>query len=310
MRKKANIDYGIKILENEGYPGFIESINKVRKNEVPFIAKPLVYILIAFGLSGVDATVLYGLMNLAMQQNEVMGYLMAFAVAMVLNVLPLVIAHYIHHMIYKTRRFALVAVAACTVTFVVLFATTVNLRYEYRDLYGEGSVEKIVNAVETDEAVEDAAAAKPQDAKAMAVFWLLALEPLATSIMNLMLGLMGDNYMRKHIYELRIRQVELCEAKSDCEAALADMNMDIDRMIEIDKEKSFVMKEKIGELEKTLKAVARQVLAEELGDPSSISKLCGQMTEDTDEGELENVVTEMKPVELSSEHTGPYPVIA
>ncbi|MBO4890710.1 MAG: hypothetical protein J5574_06925 [Lachnospiraceae bacterium] len=282
----------------------------MRKNEVPFIAKPLVYILIAFGLSGVDATVLYGLMNLAMQQNEVMGYLMAFAVAMVLNVLPLVIAHYIHHMIYKTRRFALVAVAACTVTFVVLFATTVNLRYEYRDLYGEGSVEKIVNAVETDEAVEDAAAAKPQDAKAMAVFWLLALEPLATSIMNLMLGLMGDNYMRKHIYELRIRQVELCEAKSDCEAALADMNMDIDRMIEIDKEKSFVMKEKIGELEKTLKAVARQVLAEELGDPSSISKLCGQMTEDTDEGELENVVTEMKPVELSSEHSGPYPVIA
>ena len=296
MKRKKNENYGIDALENEGYVGFKKFISQEKNNGESLITKPYIYIPMTLGLSCVDGLVLYSLTNIAMQQSALMGYLMALAIAIVLNVLPLVMAKYIHHMIYRTKRFALLAVMVCIVAFTVLFGTTVGLRYEYRDLYGEGSTDVIINKVSDDDETDTKVEEISEDTKAMAVFWLLALEPLATSIMNLMLGLMGDNDMKKRIQLLKLRRIELQEEKSDCEAALADMNLEIERMLRVDDEKSRVMKDEIKALRDTLKAVSRQILAEELGDPSSISKLCGEMIED--EPELEEEISSETELEM------------
>ena len=293
--KRSNIvtDYGIDALKSEGYSRFKEYLNK-ENNEGSLITKPWIYIPLAIGLSFVDGIVIYGLTNISMQQNALMGYLMAFTLALVLNVVPLIMGQYIHHVIYRTRKYSLVAAVACLLIFVATYATTINLRYQYKDLYGEGSVDRIVNQVdiedETDNEVENET---PKDNKALAVFWLLAIEPLATSIMNLFLGLMGDNSMKKRIYSLKMRQIELYEAKSDCEAAIADMDLDVERIINIDYEKSLIMKEKIHALQSSLKAVARQILAEELGDPTSISKLCGDGADYDDNYQLTRTTKEI-----------------
>ena len=296
------IDNGIEMLKSEGYVGFKKYLKSEKKNSESFVSKPCFFIPATVVLSGVDGIVLYGLTNISMQQNAIMGYLMAFTVALILNVIPLIMAQYIHHFIYKTRRYALIAASICLMVFIALFSTTINLRYQYKDIYGEGSVEQIINQVivgDSDEEIKEVIT--PEDKKAAAVFWLLAIEPLATSVMNLFLGLMGDNTLKKHIYELRIRRIELYEAKSDCEAALADMNRDIERMINIDYEKSLVMKDKIHALQKTLKAVSRQILAEELGDPTSISMLCGNNTQDEVVGEKASVLPDFSNKEVSKD---------
>ncbi len=275
-----NMNPGMDLLESEGWTPSKEFLGKIKKGGSSWIARKPVYIPLALGMSVADGFVLYSLTNIAMQQSAVMGYLMALTVAIILNVLPMIIAHYIHHMIYRTRRFAWAAVIGCTVTFIVLFAATVNLRYEYKEIYGDGSVEKIVNVVSTEEdAVEEKGSDAP-DTKAMAVFWLLALEPLCSSLAILVLGLMGDNNIRALIYDLKMRRVELLEKKSDCEAALADMDSDVDRMLEIDLQKSIAVKEQINAMRLTLMAVARQILAEELGDATSISYLSAEMADD------------------------------
>ncbi|MBE6013739.1 MAG: hypothetical protein E7241_00020 [Lachnospiraceae bacterium] len=274
MRKEKKNKYGMEIVKSDVCTESKGYLKKEKTSDKSILSRSYVYIPLAIALSCVDAIVLYSITNISMQQSAIMGWLMALVVSIVLNVIPLIMAKYIHHIIYKTRQHAVIALSALAVAFTVVFLATVGLRFQYKEMYGEGSVEKIVNTVETNESTQEE---ETHDEKAMAVFWLLTLEPLGTSVMNLFLGLMGDNDIKKRIYSLQERIIELQSDKIYCEAALAEMDVDIERMMDIDQEKSQIMKERIYSLQDTLKAVARQVLAEELGDPTSISTICGEM---------------------------------
>ncbi|MCR5236958.1 MAG: hypothetical protein K6E34_07120 [Lachnospiraceae bacterium] len=290
LKKKADI-------ENEGFMGRQQSVRAKKKKDGMMITNPIVLMIIILLLTIGDGLVICDLTNNSMPQNKFIGFFIAVSIAFVLNGIPVIMAHYIHHAIYKTRKHAWAAIALCLITFTVLFAATVKLRYQYKDeMYGDGAVEKIVNLVGTeDETIDDPNEAKPDDPKATAVFWLLSISPLATSCVNLILALLGHNFVKDHIYDLRIKRYQLLEEKGDYQAMIAEMeDMDFDRIIKNDEEKLIVMKESVLEFEKLLKAIARQILAEELKDASSVSLLCSEMRTDTDREEAGNNVEKIE----------------
>lgn len=71
--------------------------------------------------------------------------------------------------------------------------------------------------------------------------------------------------------------IELAEAISDIEAALSAMNSDLERDLALDEAAMNAAKDEIYARRDILKAIARRILAEHLGNASATSKLSAEM---------------------------------
>lgn len=266
---------GVKAAQSESYSLSKEFMEIYQKADVPWWGKPMVILVLTIVFSIMDALVLYSVLDKAMLQSKAMGIIMAWGIAVVLNVIPLLVAKFIHEAIHKTKRYALTLAMIAIVAFFVLFGGTCYLRFAYSDSYGSSSSTQLINTVSNNE--EEHERNSENGKKGVAVVVLLCLEPLVTSIVNFGLAYIGDDELKKKIQKLEIREVELREIISDLQAAIATMDTNMERVCELDEQ---AMVAAVAEVEARcdiLRAIARNLLAEHLANPSATTKLSHEM---------------------------------
>ncbi len=253
--------------------------NTFKENKTGFY-RPIVIVILTIVFTATDGAVLYDITSHAMQQNKYLGILIAVSMSLILNFLPLISGKYLHRAIYKTERYALTMMIVSIVAFCIMYGATIKLRYEYRDQYGSSNAVKIVNTAEITDIAEESEsdeideAGKTKDSKALAVFWLFALEPLVTSLINFLLGYLSDNDLKRQLEIYKMTELRLSDILIECETELEMIStVDHEKLLAYDAERCGAVKAKIEAEGERLKAVARLKLAEYLKDSESVSRL-------------------------------------
>lgn len=262
---------GIKIMQDEGYDRPSESEDKLQKTEFTWWSSPIFIIFLTVSMSVLDAMVLYDIMDQAMTQSETLGKIVCFGIALVLNMLPLLIAKFVHQAMYRIKRGAAVWAILSTLAFFLLFATTVFLRFSYQDQYGESSTSHLKNEAQA-ETMEETDTGT--DTKGLAVVLLLSVEPLVTSLVNFGLAYISDDEVRARLNYLRKRRLELAECESDLNAYLATTEPAEERckdLLLMDCDAKKAAQDKVNAKCAILEARAYLYLAEYLGDPEGAS---------------------------------------
>lgn len=272
--------YGIRAMRDEGYRLPIESEKLRQKTEYAWWSSPAFIVFLTISMSILDALVLYDVLDRAMTQSENLGKITSYGIALVLNLIPILIAKFVHQALYKIKRGAAVWAIVATMAFVMLFAGTVKLRFAYQDVYGKDEMEHIENQVEVEEVEMEDTENNPQ--KGLAVVLLFSLEPLVTSIVNFCLAFLSDDELREKINYLRRRRCELVEAESDLKAFIATMEpaeLRRKQMLLLDAERKRAGEDEIRARCRLLKAQARVYLAEYLKDPEGASYVTSSLDE-------------------------------
>ena len=127
-----------------------------------------------------------------------MSIVMAFGVAVVLNILPLVIAKFLHGAIYKTTKHGLTMFAVFVAGFLLVYGGTVYLRFAYSDMYEQENqsmtLENTVSEEKVENGTENVQEISEKRRKSMAVVTLLSISPLITS---LILSILVDTFISK-----------------------------------------------------------------------------------------------------------------
>lgn len=270
---------GIAAMRDEGYSLPIENEKKLQKTEFAWWSSPVFIVFLTISMSVLDALVLYDILDQAMTQAEYMGKIVSFGIALVLNMLPLLIAKFVHQAMYKIKRGAAVWAVTATAAFFLLFAGTVGLRFAYQDQYGESSSYHITNEVQVEDNTEEDAKTDP---KGLAVVILLSVEPLVTSLVNFCLAYVSDDELRERIDHLRKRKYELTEAESDLKAYLATMEpaeLRREQLMLLDNDRKKAAQDEIHARCNILKALARTYLAEYLKNPEGASYVLSSLDE-------------------------------
>lgn len=290
---------GVKAAEREiDYSKRLEGIDNEHKVEDSWWTTSKANLILVPIFSIMDGMVLFSIFDACLTQSAAMGIVMAFGVAVVLNVLPLIIAKFAHQAIYKTKRQALTMLIICLTGFFLIFGGTVILRFAYSDMYEtESQSMQLENTISNEENVNEED--KTDKSKSMAVVILLSLSPLVTSIIGFGIAFISDDEVKRRVEYHERRDIELDEAISDLEAAIETMNSDVERDIKLDEESMNAAIEEIIARAETLKALARHYLAEYLADPRATSKLSAEMLIERND-EVELVCEEVKSEELAS----------
>lgn len=269
---------GVKAAERENdYSKRMEGIDKEHKVEDSWWATSKTNLILVPIFSIMDGMVLFSIFDACLTQSAAMGIVMAFGVAVVLNVLPLIIAKFAHQAIYKTKRQALTMFLISITGFFLIFGGTVVLRFAYSDMYEtESQSIQLENTVSNETTIESETDENSKN-KSIAVVILLSLSPLVTSIIGFGIAFISDDEVRRRFEYHERRDIELDEALSDLEAAIETMNSDVERDIKLDEDSMNAAIEEIVARADTLKALARHYLAEYLADPRATSKLSAEM---------------------------------
>ncbi|MBR5800457.1 MAG: hypothetical protein IKY23_10405 [Lachnospiraceae bacterium] len=269
---------GVKAAERENdYSKRLEGIDKEHKVENPFWATSKANLILVPIFSFMDGIVIHSITDACLTQSALMGYVMAFGIAIVLNMLPLIIAKFAHQAIYKTKRHAVTMMIICIIGFLLIFTGTVLLRFAYSDMYEtESQSAQLENTVSNEEIIESEENEDSKN-KSIAVVMLLSLSPLVTSIIGFGIAFVSDDEVRKRFEYHERRDVELDEAISDIEAAIETMNSDVERDLRLDETSMNAAIDEIRARANVLKALARHYLAEYLADPAATSKLSAEM---------------------------------
>lgn len=275
MKKWNN---GVHAMQTEDYQLPIQAEYTLQKTDRAWWASPPVIIALTVFLSLLDAAVLFDIMDAAMVQSAWLGVLVAVGIALVLNIIPLVIAKLIHQAIYKLKRYAGTMAALLLAAFVLLFSGTVFLRFAFSERYEpDNTGDTLVNTMEDsgEESVDTETQAK-NEAQANAVVLLLSVEPLVTSMADFVLAFLSDDELRARINRLRVRRLELLEDISDLQAARSNLEGDCQNLLALDEERYQAARQVLDDRCQMLRTRARTLLAQYLADPSSISCLSAQ----------------------------------
>lgn len=283
---------GIAAMRDEGYCLPIENEKILQKKEFAWWSTSAFIIFLTVSMSVLDALVLYDIMDQAMTQSEIMGKIVSFGIALILNMMPLLIAKFTHQALYRLKRGAAVWATTVTVSFFLLFASTVWLRFAYQDEYGETASNHLTNELQVGETVNTSAESNP---KGFAVVLLLSIEPLVTSLVNFGLAYISDDELRERINHLRVRKLELSECESDLKAYLATTEpaeLRRSQLLALDMERKKASEDEIHARCDILKARARTYLAEYLKDPEGVSYVTAPLDEKTEKTSQESYAPE------------------
>lgn len=232
--------------------------------------------------SAMDGMVLFSIFDECLTQSVLMGIIMAFGVAVVLNILPLIIARFVHAAFEKTAKNAVLMMCIFIAGFLLIYGGTVYLRFAYSDMYGqEGQSMELENTVSDEEMYVSSGNSTSDSSKGTAVVLLLSISPLITSLLGFGIAYVSDDETRKKIEYLEIEKIEIDEKISDTQAAITQMenalNEGVKRDLDLDE---MAMNAAIEEIEARcdiLKALARLYLSEYLANPSATSKISQEM---------------------------------
>lgn len=232
--------------------------------------------------SGMDGMVLYSIFDECLTQSAAMGIIMALGVAVVLNVLPLVIAKFLHAAFDKTAKHASAMAGIFLAGFILIYGGTVYLRFAYSDMYGqENQSTTLENTVSNEEAVDSEEDMLSDNKKGTAVVLLLSISPLITSLLGFGIAYVSDDETRKKVEYLEIEKIEIEEKISDTQAAIVQMEHvlkeETEKDLAIDAASMNAAVEEIFTRCDILKALARLYLAEYLKNPSATSRISQEM---------------------------------
>ncbi len=273
-------DNGVHAFETEAYKLPKEAEKYNQQSEESWWSNPVVIIFVTISMSVLDGLVLYDIMDRATTQSEVLGYILAYGIALILNMIPLATAKFTHQWLYNIKCNAKKWTILTIIAFTLLFSGTVALRIAYTDSYGETSTPVIVNQV--DVSTDTSTIEEETNTKGVAVVFLLCIEPLATSLLNFLLAYMSDDELRKTIHGLRMRGIELKEAESDLRACIATIKSSNERheeLLKLDLERKEAAEALIYAKCDALKARARELLGEYLSDPEGACYATEAITE-------------------------------
>ena len=241
--------------------------------------------------SAMDGMVLFSIFDECLTQSVLMGIIMAFGVAVVLNVLPLIIARFVHAAFEKTAKNAVLMMCIFIVGFLLIYGGTVYLRFAYSDMYGQESQSmELENTVSDKEMYTISNNSSVDSSKGIAVVLLLSISPLITSLLGFGIAYVSDDETRKKIEYLEIEKIKIDEKISDTQAAITQMENAFDkgvkRDLDLDEMAMDAAIEEIVARCDILKSLARLYLSEYLANPSATSKISQEMlVESGDSGE-------------------------
>lgn len=241
--------------------------------------------------SAMDGMVLFSIFDECLTQSVLMGIIMAFGVAVVLNILPLIIARFVHAAFEKTAKNAVLMMCIFIAGFLLIYGGTVYLRFAYSDMYGQESQSmELENTVSDEEMYTTSNNSSSDSSKGTAVVLLLSISPLITSLLGFGIAYVSDDETRKKIEYLEIEKIEIDEKISDTQAAITQMenalNEGVKRDLDLDEMAMDAAIEEIVARCDILKSLARLYLSEYLANPSATSKISQEMlVESADSGE-------------------------
>lgn len=232
--------------------------------------------------SAMDGIVLLSIFDECFTQSLIMSIVMAFGIAVVLNILPLIIARYVHAAFDKTERHAALMVSIFIAGFVLIYAGTVYLRFAYSDMYGQDNqVTALENTVSNESIDLSLDGSLSGNSKGIAVVLLLSISPLITSLLGFGIAYVCDDEIAKKVNKLEIQKREIDEKIAFTEAAIVQMESILkggsDIFLELDKKAKDAAIEETVARGNILKALARFYLSEYIANPPATSKISQEM---------------------------------
>lgn len=262
--------------------------NRVREREkfqnagMPWWTNGKANIILVPIFSAMDGMVLYSIFDECFTQSVIISIVMAFGIAAVLNILPLIIARYVHAAFDKTERNAVLMMWIFIAGFVLIYAGTVYLRFAYSDMYGQDNQMTALENTVSDESIDvtiDRSVSR--NSKGDAVVLLLSISPLITSLLGFAIAYVCDDEIAKKINRLELQKREIDEKVAFTEAAIVQieniLNGGLDRFLDLDEKAMVAAIEETITRCNILKALARLYLSEYLANPSATSKISQEM---------------------------------
>lgn len=267
------------------YPDRKETRKKFQKTGMPWWSNGKANLLLVPIFSAMDGTVLYSIMEECFLQSALMSTVMAFGVAVVLNVLPLVIAKFLHGAIYKTMKHGLTMFAVFVAGFLLVYGGTVYLRFAYSDMYEQENqsmtLENTVSEEKVENGAENVQEISEKRRKSMAVVTLLSISPLITSLLGFAIAYVSDDEIRRKEECLELEKITIDEKITEIDAGIAQMEHymeeGIERELTLDEQAMNAAEDEIIARGNVMKAQARFILAEFLSNPQATTKLSEEM---------------------------------
>lgn len=271
MKKAKSKFDGVKAMQREDYLPPQEAERDLQRSDRSWWQSTAVIIFLVISLSLLDAATLFDVLDTVMVQNAMIGKLMTGGLALTLNFIPLIGGYLLRERYYDRSRVSLFALGALLAAFLLLWGATVYLRFETKELNFSGMESTMVNTV--DEQMETFGSGS-DDGVANALTFLLSIMPLVTSIVNLYLGFISDDPVKKRINKLRLRILELEAMEAELMAAELEMSQDrIGKLRALNEARYQAAVRKTQSRFDGIAAFVRFWLGQYLSDPTSISKL-------------------------------------
>ena len=234
--------------------------------------------------STMDGLVLYSIFDDCLTQSAFMGLIMAAGVALILNIIPVIIAYFLHIMLDKTQRYANVLFIVLLSGFILLYACTVYLRFSYSANYNKQASTGLENTV-TDENEEISEGESGEGGGAVVL--LLSVSPLITSMLGFAIAYVSNDPNKKKLDRLEIESIEIDTKIEEVKTAITQLECVIENGIQVDLDNDKrALDDAINEiivLRPYLKAKARLNLAEYLANPDATSRITKEMIADESE---------------------------
>lgn len=241
-------------------------IRKINRAEQELWMRGFVIYPLIIGLSCIDGVTLYEVFFKMTESAEKEAvYLLTVGVAIILNFIPLVVGRYIHYHRYGMNGVKLWMIVGLIIVFFLLFFTTFYLRWETRGMDGSTSI-----LLEESSTLEAETKLEAETAFTL----VMGVIPLVTSALNLALGYVISDPIRRRLDTLRYQSALLKEQVNRLYAAEYELNRNLETdLSETENERLKAAKGTVQANSNRIKKRARLALAEKLGDAESISEL-------------------------------------
>ena len=241
-------------------------IRKINRADQELWMRGVIIYPLIIGLSCMDGVTLYEVFfKMTESAEKEARYLLTVGIAVVLNFIPLVVGRYIHYHRYGMNGVKLWMIVGLVIVFLLLFFATFYLRWETRGMDGAANVFAKGSILPETEA-------NPEAETAFTL--VMGIIPLVTSAVNLALGYVISDPIKRRLDTLRYQSALLKEQVNRLYAAECELNRNWENALpETETERLKAAKGTIQADSDRIKKWARLALAKKLGDAESISEL-------------------------------------
>jgi len=222
-------------------------------------------------LSSLDAVTLFSVFDAVCYNSQAIGIVLTVGCAITLNFLPLVegrLYQCYRYQLNGVKRWMLIAVAAI---FLILFAATFGLRWTTRNLTFSGAENTMADTTGKADAISST---DENSEEAIAMTVLLGIMPCVTSIINLALGYLTDDPVKRKIRKLTVVKAKLEQRLAVLKGARHELDQNWDVLLQdYDDAQLMAALAQNDAVVQNKKALARFLLAKKLKLPDDIS-LC------------------------------------